>query len=101
MPHVKCLRCRVCTREYPIEPLNVCEFCFGPLEVIYDYDAIARTISRKRIAEGPVTMWRYHDLLPVEAEAAIDIGTGFTPLIRAKTWAGYWALTSSTSRMTA
>lgn len=84
MPHVKCLRCRVCTREYPIEPLNVCEFCFGPLEVIYDYDAIARTISRKRIAEGPVTMWRYHDLLPVEAEAAIDIGTGFTPLIRAK-----------------
>ena len=84
MTHVKCLRCRVCTREYPVEPLNVCEFCFGPLEVTYDYDAIARTISRKRIAEGPLTMWRYHDLLPVEAEAAIDIGTGFTPLIRAK-----------------
>ena len=84
MPHVKCLRCRECGREYPIEPLNVCDFCFGPLEVMYDYDAIARTISRKSIADGPVTMWRYHDLLPVDAKDAVDIGTGFTPLIRAK-----------------
>ena len=84
MSHVKCLRCRVCEREYAVEPLNVCEFCFGPLEVTYDYDAIARTISRKSIASGPVTMWRYQDLLPVEAEAAVDMGTGFTPLTEAK-----------------
>ena len=84
MPHVKCLRCRECEREYPVEPLNVCDFCFGPLEVNYDYESIGRTISRKRIAEGPLTMWRYHDLLPVEAEAAVDMATGFTPLIRAK-----------------
>ena len=84
MPHVKCLRCRVCEREYPIEPMNVCEFCFGPVEVVYDYDAISRVVSRERIAKGPVTMWRYHDFLPVEAAAAIDIGTGFTPLIEAK-----------------
>ena len=84
MPHVKGLRCRECGNEYPVEPLNVCEFCFGPVEVSYDYDAIARSVSRKSIEAGPVTMWRYHDFLPVEAEAAIDIGTGFTPLIRAK-----------------
>ena len=84
MPHVKCLRCRECDREYPVEPLNVCDFCFGPLEVSYDYDSIGRIISRKRIAEGPLTMWRYHDLMPVEAEAAVDMATGFTPLIRAK-----------------
>ena len=84
MSHVKALRCRGCTREYPVEPLNVCEFCFGPLEVSYDYDSIATTVTRKRIEEGPLTMWRYHDFLPVEAEDAIDIGTGFTPLIRAK-----------------
>ena len=74
----------MCEREYAVEPLNVCEFCFGPLEVTYDYDEIARTISRERIASGPTTMWRYQDLLPVEAEDAVDIGTGFTPLIRAK-----------------
>ena len=84
MSYVKCLRCRECAREYPVEALNVCDFCFGPLEVSYDYDGIARAISRERIASGPLTMWRYHDLLPVDADAALDMGTGFTPLIRAK-----------------
>ena len=84
MAHVKCLRCRECEREYPIEPLNVCEFCFGPLEVTYDYDSITRTVSREDIANGPPTMWRYHHFLPVDADTAVDIGTGFTPLIRAK-----------------
>ena len=67
-----------------MEPLNVCDLCFGPLEVIYDYDSIARTVTRAGIESGPITMWRYHDFLPVHAEASIDMGTGFTPLIRAK-----------------
>ena len=84
MSHVKALRCRQCGNEYPIEPLNVCELCFGPLEISYDYAAIARAVSRKSIEKGPLTMWRYHDFLPVEAEAAIDMGTGFTPLLEAK-----------------
>ena len=84
LSHVKSLRCRECGNEYPVEPQNVCDFCFGPLEVTYDYDAISRVISKERIAKGPHTMWRYHDLLPVDAEAAVDLGTGFTPLIRAK-----------------
>ena len=84
MPHVRALRCRGCGREYPVEPLHVCEFCFGPLEVSYDYEAIARTVTRKRIEDGPLTMWRYDDFLPVSAEDAVDIGTGLTPLIRAE-----------------
>ena len=84
MSHVTGLRCRECSREYPAEPLNVCDFCFGPLEVTYDYDAIARAISRERITTGPLTMWRYEDLLPVDGANAVDIGTGFTPLIKAK-----------------
>ena len=84
MSHVKGLRCRECAREYPIEPLNVCDFCFGPLEVAYDYDSIARSISRKSIANGPLTIWRYHELLPVDDDYVMDMGTGFTPLIRAK-----------------
>lgn len=83
MSHVKCLRCRECSREYPIEALNVCEFCFGPLEVDYDYEKIARTVSRDLISNGPVTMWRYDDFLPVERDKAVDIGTGFTPLVKA------------------
>lgn len=78
------LRCRECSREYPIEPLNVCEFCFGPLEVAYDYGAISNVISRDRISNGPLTIWRYQDLLPVDGDNAVDIHAGFTPLIKAK-----------------
>ena len=83
MSHVTSLRCRECSRDYPIEPINSCEYCFGPLEVAYDYDSIARTVTRKSIADGPNTIWRYHDFLPVEAENAVDLGTGFTPLLKA------------------
>ncbi len=82
--YVQSLRCRGCAREYPAEPLNVCDFCFGPLEVPYDYDAIARAISRKRIASGPLSMWRYEDLLPANACDAVDLNAGFTPLIKAR-----------------
>ena len=84
MAFVTGLRCRECAREYPIEPLNVCDFCFGPLETAYDYDAIARIISRERIASGPPSMWRYQDLLPVDGANAVDINAGLTPLIKSK-----------------
>ena len=84
MSYVKSLRCRQCANEYPIEPLNVCELCFGPLEISYDYAAIARSVTRKSIEKGPLTMWRYDDFLPVDAESAVDMATGFTPLLRAK-----------------
>ena len=82
MSHVKGLKCRECGRDYPIEPLNVCDFCFGPLEVVYDYDAISRSISREKISQGPPTMWRYEELLPADDKQAVGLSTGFTPLIR-------------------
>jgi threonine synthase len=53
-PFVEGLRCRECARTYPAEALHVCEWCFGPLEVVYDYEAIAATTSRERIAAGPM-----------------------------------------------
>ena len=84
MPHVSLLRCRECDRTYPVEPLNVCDFCFGPLEVVYDYASIGQNISRESISGGPLTMWRYHELLPVNSEYVLDMGTGFTPLVRAR-----------------
>jgi len=77
------LRCRECAREYPVSPIYTCEWCFGPLEVAYDYDAIAASVTREKIAAGPLSLWRYSDLLPVDADAAVDLGTGFTPLVRA------------------
>lgn len=81
MSHVRALRCRKCGREYKQQPVNLCEFCFGSLEVVYDYESIARVISREKIAAGPLNIWRYKELLPVED--VIDINPGYTPLIRA------------------
>lgn len=83
MSFVQGLRCRECARPYPAEALHVCEWCFGPLEVVYDYDAIAAHISRESIAAGPLSIWRYADLLPASPEGAVDLGAGFTPLVRA------------------
>ena len=83
MAFVKALICRGCNREYPESPTNVCEFCFGPLEIDYDYDAISKVISHDRIENGPPTIWRYQDLLPADSDNAIDLSTGFTPLVRA------------------
>ena len=77
------LRCRKCGQEYPLRPIRVCDFCLSPVEVNYDYKAMAGELSRQKISAGPSTMWRYHDLLPVEGKEVIDIGTGFTPLVKA------------------
>lgn len=77
------LRCRECGHEYDLAPIYTCEWCFGPLEVVYDYERIASVVSRERIAAGPQSIWRYADLLPVARDAAVDLGTGWTPLVRA------------------
>jgi threonine synthase len=82
--NIRGLHCRECGREYPIAPAYFCEFCFGPLEVSYDYAAIARQLTRDRITSRPLTMWRYRELLPVAGETVIEINTGFTPLVEAK-----------------
>ena len=77
------LRCKECGHAYAPEARHVCEdVCFGPLEVVYDYDAIRARVSRASIEAGPTSIWRYRDFLPIEGEP-IDVGTGFTPLLRA------------------
>ncbi len=83
MSFANALRCRECHREYPLDPLYVCDFCFGPLEVVYDYDAMREAVSRERIESGPPSVWRYADLLPCDADDAVDIQAGFTPLLKA------------------
>jgi len=82
-PRLKGLKCRECGAGYPLEPKHVCEFCFGPLEVEYDYDVIAKLISREKIEAGPHSIWRYQDLLPVEGTPRVNLEAGFTPLVRA------------------
>lgn len=83
MDFVSGLRCRECGRTYPAEALHVCDFCFGPLEVTYDYERVAATMTRERVEAGPRSIWRYADLLPVADAHPVDLGAGFTPLVRA------------------
>ena len=83
MSNVLGLRCRECGADYPHEPLHVCDQCFGPLEVVYDYAAIARALTREVIAARPRNLWRYRELLPVLREPSVGPHSGFTPLVRA------------------
>ncbi|MBD2183233.1 threonine synthase [Aerosakkonema funiforme] len=79
----KSLKCKECGAEYEPKATHVCEFCFGPLEVAYDYDALRRTVTRETIQAGPNSIWRYRPFLPVATNNPIDVGTGMTPLVRA------------------
>ncbi len=84
MSFVKGLKCRECGRPYPKQPIYVCEYCFGPLEVDYDYDKIKKDLTRKTIESRPKSLWRYRELLPIDGEPTDGLHSGFTPLIRAK-----------------
>jgi threonine synthase len=81
---IKGLKCKECGRLYEAKALHVCEFCFGPLEVDYNYEFIQSNISRKSIEAGPLSLWRYWPLLPVETKDVITLQEGFTPLVHAK-----------------
>ncbi len=81
---IKGLKCRECGRAYPADPIHVCEMCFGPLEVNYNYDIIKQNLTRESIAKGPPSLWRYIDLLPVEGPATVGLDAGYTPLVHAK-----------------
>jgi threonine synthase len=92
MSFVKCLQCRECGKQYAKAPLSVCEYCFGPLEVDYDYTALKTEISRKTIQSRPPSMWRYRELLPLDGEASVGRQVGFTPLVRATNLARRWGI---------
>jgi threonine synthase len=77
------LKCKECGAEYEAKAIHVCELCFGPLEVKYDYEAIRQKVSRETIASGPNSIWRYREFLPVQTDNYIDVGTGMTPLLKA------------------
>ncbi len=77
------LRCRECGKEYADHPINVCEFDFAPLEVVYDYDHARRDLTRETITRRAFNMWRYRELLP-EQEPISGFNTGGTPLYHAR-----------------
>ncbi len=86
------LVCRECGKEYPTIDIHVCELCFGPLEVKYDYAAIKKELTREKILAGPKSLWRYVDLLPVEGTNFIGEHAGFTPLVHAKNLGAFLGL---------
>ena len=80
---MRALKCRECGREYPLEATHVCEFDFGPLEVVYDYDKIRKSMTKAAMAKRPETMWRFRELLPVADEPTVGTRVGYTPLVKA------------------
>ena len=82
MSYVLGLKCKECGHRVPVSPVHVCEQCFGPYEVEYDYEAMKGKVTRESIARGPKSLWRYKDLLPVD-KPVTGFHSGFTPLKKA------------------
>jgi threonine synthase len=78
------LRCRECHKSWGNQPRSICDDCFSPLEVFYDYDAVRGSFTRERIAGRSPDMWRYADLLPLPLDYEPSLPVGFTPLLRAQ-----------------
>jgi threonine synthase len=81
MGHVTGLACKECGRVWPKEPIAACGECWGPLEAVYDMDAVRREFTAEAIASRPHDLWRYRELLPIDGEPTVGRGTGFTPLV--------------------
>lgn len=84
MAKVLSMKCRECGEEYPVAPVHVCELCFGPLEAALNWDQVSQRVTRESIQAGPPSMWRYHDLLPVEGPPTVGKNVGWTPLVKAE-----------------
>ena len=83
MPFLQALQCKECREQYPLEARFVCERCFGPLEVSYDFGSLDPETTRRRIQAGPQSIWRYGDFLPFESPPKTALAAGVTPLVRA------------------
>src|ERR1700730_9694975 len=77
------LRCRECGETFGNQPRSICEDCFSPLEITYDYDSIRPSISRDLLASRAPNMWRYRELLPLPAGYQPSLPVGCTPLVSA------------------
>lgn len=80
MGNIKSLKCRECGKEYEPRFRYVCEECFGPLDVLYEFSQI--NINKDLLkSRSEKTYWRYFELLPIsDKNNIVSIGAGFTPL---------------------
>jgi threonine synthase len=77
------LKCKECGAAYPLEALFVCDQCFGPLEVAYDFGELDPAELKRKIQAGPSSIWRYADFLPFAGRPADRLQAGLTPLLKA------------------
>jgi threonine synthase len=80
---VQALACKECGSEYELEARYVCERCFGPLEVRYDFGSLDVEGVKRRIQAGPQNLWRYADFLPFARAPRTALPAGCTPLVKA------------------
>jgi len=75
------LRCRECKKEYDSTFKYICDECFGPLDVHYNFPSITKDIFTNR----EQTYWRYFELLPIiDKSNIVSINAGMTPLVKAE-----------------
>ena len=75
------LQCRECKKEYDSTFKYICDECFGPLDVKYDFPSVSKDAFTNR----EKTYWRYFELLPIEHKSNIvSIDAGMTPLTKAE-----------------
>ncbi len=75
------LQCRECKKEYEPTFKYICDECFGPLDVHYDYP----TLTKDSFTNREQTYWRYFELLPIiEKSNIVSINAGMTPLVKAE-----------------
>src|SRR6476646_5194012 len=80
---VESLKCKECGTAYELDARYVCENCFGPLEVAYDYSGLDAAEVKRRIQAGSQGIWRYADFLPFAGRPGDPLEPGLTPLLRA------------------
>jgi threonine synthase len=86
------LRCRECGKRFANSPLSYCEECFSPLEVSYDYEALADVAHRGALTHRAFNMWRYAELLPLPAGFTPSLAIGGTPLVRSRKLGARWGV---------
>jgi threonine synthase len=83
MSSLEALKCKECGERYALEARYVCDICFGPLEVAYDFSGLDPAEVKRRIQSGPQDLWRYSDFLPFDQRPQTALAAGVTPLVRA------------------
>ncbi len=86
------LRCRECGKTWGNEPRSFCEECFSSLEVVYDYDALKKTVRRENLAGRDFNMWRYSELLPLPVGYIGPNAVGGTPLVASRKLGRTWGI---------